>query len=195
MLDESRRKILLNRKIVKNNNSTIYKPLKCELMEIGGLLPSMQAMRLPFDAGVSDSYKDEFSIVLGAKDSKRATNLIKGGDSHAKAMRGIDVWIKMNFQIGFMLEFVTYKIGCDDLSTSSSMHNELKKFTGINLIEEKQKGLVDKVYTRIIKINYQSIRHTYIQRRSHQHLDWQIWCDFVETLPYFNILIYPEFKY
>ena len=40
------------------------------------------------------------------------------------------VWFKITMQTGFMVEFDTYRIGIDCLSSSSTMHNELKEFSG-----------------------------------------------------------------
>ena len=171
----------------------LYKPMKAQLLEIGGLFPSMTAMRLPFDGGVSDSISNAYEFTLGKKDAKRAKTLILLGDEHAKCIRGIDAWIKVEMQIGVMIEFVTYHIGVDDLSTSSSMHNELVKLKNDELAEEKQAGLSTKMYTRIFKSNYQALRRIYKQRRSHRHPDWQYFCDFIEALPYFKEFIYPEF--
>lgn len=78
---------------------------------------------------------------------------------------------------------------------SSSMHGELKGLKGEALAEQKQADLPEKVYTRVLTISYQALRHIYKARRHHRHPDWQIFCgQFIENLPYFDSLIYPENK-
>ena len=152
-----------------------------------GLLPSMRAMRLP-KGGESDSTHKK----LGTRDAKLAAKLVKAGPDHAKAMRGIIVWVELRMQVGWMIEFETYRHGVECLSTSSSMHGELSRLSGADLAEQKQADLPDKVYIRICTISYQALRSMYRARRRHRHPDWRIFCDFIETLPYFESLIYPE---
>lgn len=93
-----------------------------------------------------------------------------------------------------MLEFETYRYGVECLSTSSTMHGELKCLRGPELAAQKQAGLPEKVYVRRLKISYQALRRMYRARRKHRHPDWQIFCDWVEILPYFDKLIMPEGK-
>jgi hypothetical protein len=42
-------------------------------------------------------------------------------------------------------------------------------------------------------MSYQALRAIYIARREHRHPDWRIFCKFIEILPSFKKLIYPEF--
>lgn len=163
----------------------MYIPLKVRCIEIAGIEASCFAMRLP---------KTSISDHGGEQDRKLASKLIKAGDSHAKAMRGVIVYLMMNMQAGFMIEFETYRHGVECLSTSSSMHNELKGLKGVELAEKKQKDLPQKVYRRVVMVSYQALRNMYRQRRDHRHPDWQIFCDFVEILPFFKDLIYPEIQ-
>lgn len=165
-----------------------YVPLKVELMSMHGISESMEAMRLPKDGVESDTTNN----AVGPKDSTRAASLICGGDSHAKVMRGIITWLKVEMQVGFMIEFETHRHGAECLSTSSTVHNELRGMSGPELAEKKQAGLPDKVYVRILTASYQVLRNMYLLRRNHRHPDWQIFCDFIETLPYFDLLIRPE---
>jgi hypothetical protein len=144
-------------------------------------------MRLP-KGGTPDSTHKK----LGPKDAKLAAKLVKAGPDHAKAMRGIVVWVELKMQIGWLIEFEAYRHGVECLSTSSSMHGELRRLSGVELAEQKQNDLPDKVYTRICTISYQALRSMYRARRRHRHPDCQIFCDFIETLPYFDTLIYPE---
>lgn len=175
-----------------------YRPLVVKTFNVVGIVEAMAAMRLP-KGTVSDSkckinrsgYPEE---ILGPEDARLAKKLILAGDDHAKAMRGIVVWAELEMQTGFMIEFETYRHGVECLSTSSTMHNELKGMNGPELAEAKQKGLVDKVYTRICTISYQALRAMYFARRRHRHPDWQIFCRWIETLPYAAELITVERK-
>lgn len=161
----------------------MYIPLQVEMICMAGMGPSLEAMRLPLG---SQSTSFEADIALASK-------LIKAGDDHAKAMRGIIVYVKIQMQVGFMIEFETYRAGVECLSTSSAMHIDLKHLKGAELAEKKQADLPMKYYTRIATISYQALRNMYMARRNHRHPDWQIFCvDFIEKLPYFDALIYPE---
>lgn len=169
----------------------MYIPLKVEVKEFAGTHPSLEAMRLPKESMGDTSWG---SLEIGPKDAKLAKRLILAGTDHAKFSRGIVVYLKMQLQVGWMIEFETYRHGVECLSTSSTMHGELRKLSGIELAERKQADLPSKVYTRIIMVSYQALRAMYLARRNHRHPDWQIFCNFVETLPHFNILIMPEGK-
>ena len=114
------------------------------------------------------------------------------GDDHAKAMRGVVAWLKITAQVGWLIEYEQYEIGVTRLSSSSTMHNELKGLTGDVLAEQKQIDLADKRYTLVDMLSYQTLRRIYKARRKHKHPDWQIFCDFIEQLPFFKQLIYPE---
>lgn len=166
-----------------------YFPLQVKNYEVHGTLWAMKAMRLPLQ-----SKGDTEGCCVGQKDLELASRLVKSGDDHAKAMRGIVVWLELKMQVGFMIEFETYRHGVECMSTSSSMHSELKGLKGNSLAERKQADLSEKVYTRILTISYQALRNIYKARSNHRHPDWQILCDWIESLPYFNSLIYPEIQ-
>lgn len=167
----------------------MYKSLKVEVREFAGLHPSLEAMRLPKESTGDTSWG---SLEIGPKDAKLARQLILAGTDHAKFSRGIVVCLKMQLQVGWMIEFETYRHGVECLSTSSTVHGELRKLSGIELAERKQADLPNKVYTRIAMVSYQALRAMYLARRNHRHPDWKIFCSFVETLPHFDILIIPE---
>jgi len=169
-----------------------YQPLEIHHRKVRGFQMSLEAMRLPKETE-GDSIKDyDGSLILGPQDSKLARSLIKAGDDHAKFSRGIICWMKISCQAGFLIEFETYRHGVECLSTTSSMHGELKGLSGPPLADQKQKDLSEKVYTRILHASYQALRSMYKARRLHRHPDWRILCHWIETLPYFAELIYPE---
>lgn len=164
-----------------------YKPLEIVDVEVVGMHWSMRAMRLPKKSkGDTQMY---YPSTIGPKDLHLASNLVKAGNDHAKAMRGIIVYAEIKLQVGFMIEFETYRHGVECLSTSSSMHCELAQLKGEELAEQKQADLPDKQYTRILTMSYQALRAMYKARRYHRHPDWHIFCDWIETLPYAAELI------
>jgi hypothetical protein len=164
---------------------THYKPLEIVAWEIVGIPWAMRAMRLPKNSQ-GDTYFDDFDeeLSIGPKDLHLASNLVKAGNDHAKAIRGIIVYAEIKLQVGFMIEFETYRHGVECLSTSSAMHGELAKLHGEELAEQKQADLPDKQYTRILTMSYQALRSMYKARRHHRHPDWKIFCDWIENLPY-----------
>jgi hypothetical protein len=169
-----------------------YVPLTVKCLEVCGIEHSLRAMRLPKGSENDSFYAKSGSVAMGDKDAALAANLIRAGADHAKAMRGIIAYLEIIMQVGFMIEFETYRHGVECLSTSSAMHGELKDLTGPELAEQKQADLSDKVYTRIITVSYQALRSMYRARKNHRHPDWKVLCKFIEGLPYFDTLIYPE---
>jgi len=172
-----------------------YKPLTVTLMEpVAGVQSSIYAMRLPM---MSHAKADTVDGDIGPADAKLARKLILAGDVHGKFQRGVTAFIRLEMQAGFMIEWLTYRegrttLGQDDLSTSSAMLTDLRGIKGEELAEKKQADLPGKIYTRVEKISYQTLRSIYNWRRNHRHPDWQIFCRFIEYLPYFDTLIWPE---
>jgi len=161
----------------------VYKPLEIVTHSTAGVHFSLKAARLPHPNSESKGLAND--LKLGAK-------LVKAGTDHAKFTRGIIAYVKFKCQIGWLIEYVTYRIGVECLSSSSAMHDELKLLKGVPLAEEKQNGLNEKVYVRAEMLSYQALRNIYLARRNHRHPDWHIFCDWIESLPYFEYLIYPE---
>ena len=177
-IDKAKEQAKISTQIEYGNK--MYKPLEIETLEVVGVKHVFDAMRNPFMS--HDKSSD-------SADLKLASNLVKAGDEHAKAIRGIMVYAKISFGIGFMVEYDTYRIGIETLSTSSTMHMNHKGLKGVELAEAKQANLPNVYYTRTSMISYQTLRRIHKQRRNHRHPDWQIFCDWIETLPSFKELI------
>jgi len=160
-----------------------YQPLKIELLEVAGVNPSLRAMRNPMMSHGRSS---------ADADKRLIAKLVQAGDEHAKAVRGVMAYFELKMQIGWMVEWDTYRVGVEVLSTSSTMHMDYRAMKGHDLADAKQQNLSDVVYTQTAMASYQALRRIYKQRRSHRHPDWQIFCDWIETLPYFDIMIMPE---
>ena len=160
-----------------------YKPLEIVTQEVCGFAPAFRAMRNPW---MSHEKADWGS------DVKLARKLILAGDEQAKALRGVIVYAEMKAQIGWIVEFDTYRIGIETLSTSSTMHLDFKGMKGPELASAKQENLPNVVYQRGIMASYQALRRVYKQRRNHRHPDWRVFCEWIESLPGFTDLIWPE---
>lgn len=160
-----------------------YHPLRIRLLEVAGIDHALSAMRNPHMS--HDRATPASDLALAAK-------LIRAGDEHAKAIRGVIAWFEMDMQAGWMIELDTYRIGVETLSTSSTMHIDHRGLTGPALAEAKQAHLPDVIYHRTMLASYQALRRIYQQRRHHRHPDWHIFCDFIEALPQFDMLIFPE---
>jgi len=161
----------------------MYEPLKIDTIQTVGFHAAALAMRLPKNTSVSTGLASDLELM---------SQLVRRGDSHAKCVRGIILYVRMEFQAGWMIELDTYRHGREVLSTSSSMHNELANLSGPELAEQKQADLADKVYTQICTFSAQTLRRIYIERRKHRHPDWQIFCDWIEGSRYFEYAIMPE---
>ena len=170
----------------------MYKKLRIESCNVYGVMESITAMRRPKGTkGDSMFLKD--GPVLGERDIALARNLVRAGTDHGKFTRGINAYFVLHMQTGFMIEFETYRHGVECLSTSSSMHGELKHLSGKELAAQKQRDLVEKVYTRDVVISYQALRAMYRARRNHRHPDWRIFCNAIERMPFFDVFIFPEY--
>ncbi|MFW6219701.1 MAG: hypothetical protein ACOC33_02535 [bacterium] len=96
---------------------------------------------------------------IGPKDAKLLSSLIKNGDSHAKIMRMIWVWVDISAPRRFWVDFDTYKLGRIDIDPSdiemfsdSTMHTinkrlleqrDFAKYTEpsiINIVNDKIKS-------------------------------------------------------
>ena len=190
--------------------------MKIKTLEIAGFIGCLESLRLPYklecrskiedngDVGIAIYLQDEDEeylseyieqgkyIYIHPKDLKLLQALIKKGDEHAKVLRGIEVWAKIDMPLYFMVEFDTYRIGIDTLSTSSSMHTDCKGLEGKELQEAKGEIKGSYIYERVFKVTYQTLRRIYLQRDNHRLPDWKEFCDWIKTLPLANELILIE---
>jgi hypothetical protein len=174
--------------LYQQRSTILYQPLKITIRQVAGIYESLEDMRLPFTPG----YTLDRHAPIPIEDLQLASRLVLAGNDEGKAMRTIQVWLRLVCQMGWLIEFVTYRIGVECASSTSTMHTSLKHLKGEELAEEKQRLLPTTVYERGEMIGYQALRAMYKARRTHRHHDWQIFCRMVESLPYFEYLIYPE---
>ena len=127
----------------------------------------------------------------GARDIELLSRLVRAGDEHSKSLRGITLLVAIDAPRYFWHEFVTYRMGCEQLGSESTMHGQEHRFNDMVVISEPEKtddiccnkanipeGLMQE---RIFSINYQALRHIYKQRRHHKLREWQWFCDWIEN--------------
>jgi hypothetical protein len=157
---------------------------------------------------------DEWWEQQTPKAIKRAGLLCVKTPEHAKFLRFIDVWVDIKTTRGLWVEFDTYRIGCDMLS-GSTMHkldkrpptsddfssdtpnrmvkaflcvwNEFKDNKGLDLSYLKDSLPEGYLQTRMVKLNYATIRNIISQRKGHRYKYWDM---FIEQL--LSQLEHPE---
>lgn len=177
--------------------------MRIKTIEISGFSSALQALRLPFSkeprsyahAGydvVDNNFKSSSICEIEEKDMKLMSTLVKRGDEHAKVLRGIIVYAEIEAPVYFFCEEETYRIGHERLSSESTMHLDCKGLTGEELVKEKSEIPMGKVLKKIDFFSYQCLRNIYFQRRDHRLPEWKMFCDWIESLPYANLLITIE---
>lgn len=171
-------------------------------IEIGGLGAALQALRLPFSKECRstvdfnliieneiDLIQYRTAITLEQKDLDLMQTLLKRGDEHGKVLRGVTVWCEINAPRFFFQELVTYKIGAECLSSTSTMHVDAKGLSGEELVNFKEQLPEGTMNRRVFEFNYQTLRRIYKQRKDHRLPHWHKFCDWIKTLPYSKELI------
>ena len=175
-------------------------------VEIGGLGAALTALRLPFgkecrsdvhhifmpryeywlDGSVTDKGHFGYAvhIVPDDYDFKLLSTLVKRGDEHAKVLRGVVVWAKINAPRYFWQEMDRYRIGCECLSSESTMHIQGKGLKEDDLVEMKENLKEGTMQKRVWMFSYQTLRRIYIQRHNHRLPQWRKFCEWIESLPF-----------
>ena len=192
---------------------------RVKTLEIAGLAGALQALRLPFgkecrsytfasketyspaieqtlpeDTSCYDGITFTTQILLHSKDRELIKTLIKRGDEHAKVLRGVMVWCEINAPRYWHVELDTYRIGCERLSSESTMHIEGKGLSEDELIEMKENLKEGHMQKRVWMFSYQTLRRIYFQRRNHRLPQWREFCKWIETLPFADEFITLENK-
>ncbi len=196
--------------------------MEIKTLEIAGFGSALSALRLPFgkecrslvdyegvihdinDAdrdywgdkidGVSHSFTGHSYVYINDKDLTLLQTLIKRGDEHAKVLRGIIVYAEITAPLYWWNEAETYIAGHQRLCSESTMHIDCRGLRGEELQKAKAEISCGKELTKIDFFSYQCLRNMYIQRRRHRLPEWGEFCSWMESLPFFNHLIYPEYE-
>lgn len=183
--------------------------LEIETLEIAGMASVLQALRLPFgkecrsEVNSHYSFEDEdeqegywlnynSQCEINNKDLKLLSTLVKRGDEHSKAIRGLIVYAQIEAPVWFYRELETYRIGRERLSSESTMHIECKGLSGEELEEAKDKIPMGHIQKTVDMFSYPTLRRIYKQRHNHRLPMWHDFCDWIESLPFFDTLIMPD---
>lgn len=176
-------------------------------LEIAGFNSVLQALRLPFgkecrsecnwNATINSDYEppmfqSDCYCFIDDNDLKLLSTLIKRGDEHSKAVRGLIVYAEIVAPRYFWQEMDTYKIGAERLSSESTMHIQGKGLSTEELVKMKDELKEGTMQKRVEYFSYQTLRRIYKQRRNHRLPHWHIFCSWIEKLPFANELILIE---
>lgn len=171
------------------------------LLEIGGFASALKALRLPFGKQhrsairkeLTNKVKDFISygseVLVSDEDIRLLSTLVRRGDEHSKVLRGISVWCEIKAPRYFWQEMDTYRVGCERLSSESTMHIQGKGLSEDELVELKENMPEGTMQKRIWMFSYQTLRRIYFQRKDHRLPQWRKFCKWIETLPYAKELI------
>ena len=188
--------------------------MKVELHEVQGFVSALCAMRLSFNSR-SNSWEviQSNGLHINKEDHALLLKLIKNGDSHAKVTRMIQCWLDIRAPRYWYQEFDTYKVGTVAMSGSTAHTLANRNLTEddfeggmdeeilykLNTIQESDGDKNDRMRAmkhilpesflqrRIVNLNYQVLRHIYLDRKGHRLPEWKTFLDFLDTLPF------PEF--
>ena len=169
-----------------------------KLIELSGFVSALQALRLSYglecrsitwsrmlhpDAGATDvCFQTGFNI--DDKDEDLLKSLIRRGDEHAKAVRGINAYVEINAPRYWWQEMDTYYVGRVTLASESTMHMQGKGLSEEEIVKMKDKLPEGTMQKRIVMLSYQTLRRIYKQRGKHRLPHWREFCAWIETLPY-----------
>lgn len=177
--------------------------LDVKTIEVAGFLSAVEALRLPFgkecrsqtnydDSWVCDivpNFQSDVRVFFDERDLTLMSTLIKRGDEHAKALRGIIAYAEINAPRFWWVEMDTYRIGSERLSSESTMHIQGRGMSTEELVKMKSELTEGTMQKRVQYFSYQALRRIYQQRRNHRLPHWHIFCDWIKTLPFANELI------
>jgi hypothetical protein len=187
-------------------DTTIEKKQKfrIETLEIAGLASALKALRLPFglecrsNVEVSCRHRDnrentymatDSFCIIDTKDLHLLSTLVKRGEEHAKAIRGIVVYAQIDAPIWLYRELETYRIGRERLASESTMHIDCKGLSGEELQKAKDDIPMGKIQRTVDMFSYQCLRRIYLQRKDHRLPIWREFCEWIKTLPFAQELI------
>lgn len=179
--------------------------IQIETIEIAGMASVLRALRLPFgkecrseanshysweddvDKGLWVNYNSQCDI--NDKDLALLSTLVKRGDSHAKCLRGLIVYAEIEASVYWWCEAECYRAGHERLSSASTMHCECRGLSGDELVKAKSEIPMGKPLKKIDMFSYQCLRNIVKQREGHRLPEWEVFIDWVKSLPFADELI------
>lgn len=178
--------------------------IEIKTLEIVGMASVLRALRLPFgkemrsECNVAMSINEDYQppmfqygadCFINDKDLKLMSTLIKRGDEHAKAIRGLIVYAEIEAPVYWWCEMETYRAGHERLSSQSTMHIDARGLNGDALVELKRNIPMGKVLKKVDFFSYQCLRNIVKQRTNHRLPEWATFIDWVKSLPFAKELI------
>jgi hypothetical protein len=165
-------------------------------LEISGFVGVFKALRLPFGKECRSECwwygtqgETQCTHHIDEKDLTLLSTLVKRGDEHSKAIRGLIVYAEINAPRYWWQEMDTYRIGTDRLSSESTMHIQGRGMSEEELLKMKSDLTEGTMQKRVQVFSYQTLRRIYFQRRSHRLPHWREFCQWIESLPLASELI------
>lgn len=175
--------------------------LKIETLEIAGFASVLRALRLPFGKECRSETSFDLDIMdnnfllfksgvhIDERDLKLMSTLVKRGEEHCKALRGLIVYAEISAPRYWWVEMDTYRIGSERLSSESTMHIQGKGLSTEELVKMKSELKEGTIQKRAQYFSYPTLRRIYFQRRNHRLPMWHDFCKWIESLPYAHELI------
>jgi hypothetical protein len=178
--------------------------MEVKTIEIAGMASVLQALRLPFgkecrsecnwNGTINEDYQTpmfqtESNCFINEKDLALLSTLVKRGDEHSKAIRGLIVYAEIDAPIYFYRELETYRVGRDRLSCNSTMHQQCKGLSGDELVKAKAEMTMGTMQKTVDMFSYQCLRNIVKQRIGHRLPEWKVFIDWVKSLPFAEELI------
>lgn len=128
----------------------------------------------------SHGYNHSFQI--GKNDYELMMKLVRGGPVHAKFRRMITVYVDITAPLYWWKEFDTYKVGtvANSCSTMHKIHESWWQMIQLLPSSYNQK--------RTVMLNYEVLAGIYPMRKSHKLDEWHEFCEWIERLPYSEII-------
>lgn len=170
--------------------------LKIETLEIAGFASVLRALRLPFGKECRSDVSSIFTrfddnvfayssqVTFNERDMKLMSTLVKRGEEHCKALRGLIVYAEISAPRYWWVEMDTYRIGSERLSSESTMHIQGKGLSTEDLVKMKSELKEGTIQKRAQYFSYPTLRRIYFQRRNHRLPMWHDFCKWIETLPF-----------
>lgn len=178
--------------------------IEIKTIEIAGMASVLKALRLPFGKECRSErswigtingdyqlpmFQTESSCFIDEKDLALLSTLVKRGDEHAKAIRGLMVYAEINAPIYFYRELETYRIGRERLSCESTMHIQCRGLKNEEFVKAKAEMPMGTMQRTVDVFSYQCLRNIVKQRIGHRLPEWAEFIEWVKGLPFANELI------
>ena len=143
------------------------------------------------------------TFVIGQADMQLMKKLVRAGSDHSKFLRMVVVYVDITAPLYWWKEYDTYKvIYMADFSTLTNYYNSWDIIAILNNLREKYIETKDKTYwdmiiellpesynqKRTVMLNYEVLRNIYKSRRNHKLQEWRDFCEWVEHLPYSELI-------